>query len=115
MSADPKLRALPTHQLSINLPVSVAGMPHTLLLLDLSTLGMKLSSPAPLEVGVTHDFVVDLGILRTISPSQLTLRGEVRWRSPDTTPDRTLLGVRFESLTPEVHVAVATIIDRLAL
>ena len=115
MPADPKLRALPTHQLSINLPVRVAGSPHTLLLLDLSTLGMKLSGPVALQVGDGHDFVIDLGVVPSISPSRLTLRGEVRWHSPDDAPDRILIGVRFASLAPETQVAVANIIDRLAL
>lgn len=115
MSVDTRLRALAPHQLSINLPVCVAGTPHTVLLVDLSTLGMKLSSPVVLEVGEVHDFVVDLGMVPTLSPSSMTLRGEVRWRTPDDAPERTLLGVRFESLPPETHVAVANLIDRLAL
>jgi hypothetical protein len=115
MSVDPKLRALPPHQLSINLPVRVAGSPHTFLLVDLSTLGMKLSGPVVLQVGESHDFVIDLGVVPSISPSRLTLCGEVRWHSPDDAPDRTLIGVRFASLDPETHVAVANIIDRLAL
>lgn len=115
MPTDPRQRALPIRQLSINLPVRVAGMPHTFLLLDLTTLGMQLSSPTQLGVGEVHDFVIDLGMLPTITPARLTLRGEVRWHSPDDAPDRTLIGVRFESLSPETHVVVAGIIDRLVL
>lgn len=115
MPTDRRQRVLPIHQLSINLPVRIEGTPHTLLLLDLTTLGMQLSSPFSLEVGEVHDFVIDLGMLPSLSPSRLPVRGEVRWQAPDDAPDRTLIGVRFESLSPESHVAVASIIDRLAL
>lgn len=115
MSFDPKQRALPTHQLSINLSVSIVGTPDTLLLVDLSTLGMKLSGACALGVGETHEFVIDLGVLPTFGMPHLSLRGEVRWCAPDSAPGRSLIGVRFESLAPEVHVAVGRIIDRLAL
>lgn len=115
MSFDPSARALPHHQLAINLPVRVVGLPHELLLVDLSTLGMQLSSPVALGVGEVHEFVIELGIIPTISPARLCLRGEVRWHAPDDAPSRTLVGVRFESLSPESHIAVASIIDRLAL
>lgn len=115
MSFDPKLRALPTHQLSINLPVTVVGTPETLLLVDLSTLGMKLSGASTPAVGETHEFVIELGVLPTFGIPRLALRGEVRWSAPDSAPGRSLIGVRFESLAPDVHVIVGRIIDRLAL
>ncbi len=115
MPHEPTRRALTPRQLSINLAVSVVGAPHNLLLVDLTTLGMKLSGALPLNVGDTHDFVVDLGVIPSLSPPRLALRGSVRWCSPDLAPDRTLIGVQFASLTPEVHLAVQRIIDRLAL